>query len=67
MTIGGSILNIDNLSELLQVSLDAGARRVLIPASSSSKLSTVPSDLLSKFQLSFYADPMDAVHKALYF
>jgi ATP-dependent Lon protease len=67
MTIGGSILNIDNLSELLQVSLDAGAKRVLIPASSTSKLGTVPSDLLSKFQLSFYADPMDAVHKALYF
>lgn len=67
MTIGGSILNIENLSELLQVSLDAGAKRVLIPASSTSKLGTVPSDLLSKFQLSFYADPMDAVHKALYF
>ncbi|WP_135605601.1 protease Lon-related BREX system protein BrxL [Methanococcoides sp. NM1] len=67
MTIGGSILNIDNLSELLQVSLDAGAKKVLIPASATSKLGTVPADLLSKFQLAFYADPIDAVHKALFF
>jgi len=67
MTIGGSILSIDNLSELLQVSLDAGAKKVLIPASATSKLSTVPADLLSKFQLAFYADPIDAVHKALFF
>ncbi|MBN1134189.1 MAG: protease Lon-related BREX system protein BrxL [Methanosarcinaceae archaeon] len=67
MTIGGSILNIDNLSDLLQVSLDAGAKKVLIPASATSKLGTVPSDLLSKFQLTFYADPIDAVHKALFF
>jgi ATP-dependent Lon protease len=67
MTIGGSILNIENLSDLLQVSLDAGAKKVLIPASATSKLGTVPPDLLSKFQLAFYADPIDAVHKALFF
>jgi ATP-dependent Lon protease len=67
MTIGGSILNIENLSDLLQVALDAGAKKALIPASATSKLGSVPSDLLSKFQLSFYADPIDAVHKALFF
>ncbi len=67
MTIGGSILNIDNLADLLQVSLDAGAKKVLIPASATSKLGTVPPDLLSKFQLAFYDDPIDAVHKALFF
>ncbi|MBN2489160.1 MAG: protease Lon-related BREX system protein BrxL [Methanosarcinaceae archaeon] len=67
MTIGGSISKIEDLSELLQVCMDAGAKKVLIPASSTSKLSTVPPDLLSKFQLSFYDDPIDAVHKALYF
>lgn len=67
MTIGGSILNIDNLSDHLQVSLDAGAKKVLIPASATSKLGNVPPDLLSKFQLAFYADPVDAVHKALFF
>ncbi len=67
MTIGGSIQNVDNLADMLQVSLDAGAKKVLIPAAATARLGTVPPDLLSKFQLSFYGDPIDAVNKALYF
>jgi ATP-dependent Lon protease len=66
MTIGGSINVVDNLADLLQVCLDAGAKKVLIPAASTSKLGTVPPELLSKFQLSFYDDPIDAVQKALF-
>ena len=65
ITIGGSISSIDNLSDLLQVCLDAGARKVLIPISVASKMSTVPPDLFSKFQISFYEDPIDAVYKSL--
>lgn len=65
ITIGGSISNIDNLSDLLQVCLDAGAKKVLIPISAASKMSTVPPDLFSKFQISFYEDPIDAVYKSL--
>ncbi len=65
ITIGGSVSSIDNLSDLLQVCLDAGAKKVLIPISSASKISTVPPDLFSKFQISFYEDPIDAVYKSL--
>ena len=65
ITIGGSVSGIDNLSDILQVCLDAGAKRVLIPISSASKISTVPPDLFSKFQISFYEDPIDAVYKSL--
>lgn len=64
-TIGGSISVIDNLSDLLQVCLDAGAKKVLIPIPSAGKISTVPPDLFSKFQISFYEDPVDAVYKSL--
>ena len=64
-TIGGSISVIDNLSVLLQVCLDAGAKKVLIPISSAGKISTVPPDLFSKFQISFYEDPVDAVYNSL--
>jgi len=64
-TIGGSVSSIDNLSDLLQVCLDAGAKKVLIPISSAGKISTVPPDLFSKFQISFYEDPVDAVYKSL--
>ena len=64
-TIGGSVSSIDNLSDLLQVCQDAGAKKVLIPISSAGKISTVPPDLFSKFQISFYEDPIDAVYKSL--
>ncbi len=67
MTIGGSISIMENLSDLLQVCLDAGAKRILIPMSSAAKIQTVPPELFSKFQISFYEDPIDAVHKALGF
>jgi ATP-dependent Lon protease len=49
----------------LQVCVDAGAKKVLIPASSVMDLQTVPPDLLVKVQPVFYADPIDAVFKAL--
>jgi ATP-dependent Lon protease len=64
-TIGGSINNIDNLSDLLQVCSDVGAKKVLIPISVAGKIPTVPPDLFSKFQISFYTDPIDAVYKSL--
>ena len=64
-TIGGSVSDIDSLSDLLQICLDAGAKKILIPISSAGKISTVPPDLFSKFQISFYEDPTDAVYKSL--
>ncbi len=65
MTIGGSVIIIEELSDLLQVCLDAGAKRVLIPIASAGKIATVPPDLFSKFQISFYEDPIDAVYKSM--
>lgn len=66
-TIGGSVSTIDNLSDLLQVCLDAGAKKILLPISSAGKIPSVPPDLFSKFQISFYDDPVDAVYKSLVF
>lgn len=65
MTIGGSVGVLENLAGLLQVCLDAGAKRVLIPIASAGKIATVPPDLFSKFQISFYEDPIDAVYKSM--
>ena len=42
-----------------------GAKRVLLPMASASDIPTVPAEIFSKFQISFYADPVDAVYKAL--
>ncbi|WP_407941617.1 protease Lon-related BREX system protein BrxL [Metabacillus schmidteae] len=65
MTVGGTIEKVEELANVLQVCVDAGAKKVLIPASSVVDFQTVPSDLLIKVQPIFYADPIDAVFKAL--
>jgi ATP-dependent Lon protease len=65
MTVGGTIAKVEEFANVLQVSVDAGAKRVLIPAASVMDLQTVPPDLLVKVQPVFYSDPIDAVFKAL--
>ncbi|WP_423245936.1 protease Lon-related BREX system protein BrxL [Priestia megaterium] len=65
MTVGGTISKIEEFANVLQVCVDAGAKKVLIPASSVVDFQTVPSDLLIKVQPVFYSDPIDAVFKAL--
>jgi ATP-dependent Lon protease len=65
MSLGGSIVPVESLSETLQVAFDAGAKRVLLPMSSVGDIPTVPGELFAKFQISFYSDPVDAVFKAL--
>ncbi len=65
MSIGGTISKVDELANTLQVCFDSGAKKILLPMSSASDISTVPSDLFSKFNISFYNSPEDAVFKAL--
>ena len=65
MTVGGTISKVENLANVLQVCVDSGAKRVLVPASSVADLQAVPSDLLIKVTPMFYSDPIDAVFKAL--
>ena len=65
MSIGGAIIGSDNLGEYLQVSADSGAKKVLIPAVDMAQLGKIPADLISKFSLVVYADPVDAAFKAM--
>ena len=59
------ILKVEELASVLQVCLDAGAKKVLIPMTSAAELGTVPSDLIGAFSLIFYATPQEAIFKAL--
>lgn len=65
MSIGGTITKVSELADTLQVCFDAGAKKILLPMSSAGDIQTVPSELFSKFQISFYESPEDAVFKAL--
>lgn len=63
-SLGGTIDKIQNLADTLQVCLDNGAKKLLIPMSSYVDIGLVPSDLLVKFTLIPYNTPEEAVMKA---
>ena len=65
MSLGGTIVQVRNLAESMQVAFDAGAKRILLPMSSVTDIPSVPGELFAKFQTSFYSDPVDAAFKAL--
>ncbi len=65
ISISGTMIKVENLADTLQVCLDSGAKRVLLPQISAVDLGTVPPDLMSSFNLIFYQSAEDAVFKAL--
>ena len=65
ISIAGSILKVDELANVLQVCLDSGAKKVLLPITSAADLGLVPADLIGCFNLIFYQSAADAVYKAL--
>jgi len=65
MTLGGVINPVQDLASSMQVALEAGATKILIPMSSATDIPTVPAETFTKFQVSFYSEPVDAVYKAL--
>ena len=65
ISISGTIIKVDELANALQVCLDSGAKKVLVPITSAADLSTVPADLIGRFNLVFYSNAEDAVFKAL--
>ena len=65
MSIGGAIIGTQNLADSLQLASESGAKKILIPAVDMAQVGSVPADLLSRFQLVIYADPIDAVFKGM--
>ncbi len=65
ITISGTMMKVDELANTLQVCLDSGAKKVLIPSISFADIATVPPELMSAFQLIPYQSAEDAVFKAL--
>ena len=65
LSVGGTIIKVSELANILQVCLDSGAKKILLPITSASDLASVPSDLIGAFNLIFYSTAEDAVFKAL--
>lgn len=65
ITISGAIIKPEELASILQVALDSGAKKVLIPITSAADFSSVPSELMGSFDIVFYQTAENAVFKAL--
>ena len=65
ISISGTLIKVDELANALQVCLDSGAKKVLLPMTSAAELGTVPADLIGSFNLIFYSSAEDAIFKAL--
>ena len=65
ISIAGTMQKVNNLADTLQVCLDSGAKKVLLPLTSAADLGTVPAELIGAFSLIFYNSAVDAVFKAL--
>lgn len=65
ISIAGSLIKVDELANALQVCLDSGAKKILLPITSAVDIGTVPPELMGSFQIIFYNSAEDAVFKAL--
>ena len=65
MSIHGSLLKVPALAERLQLAMDNGAKRVLIPSENKRDFADIPSDVLDKLQIIFFSDPVNAAFRAM--
>ena len=65
ITISGAIIKPEELASILQVALDSGAKKVLMPITSAADFPSVPSELMGSFDIVFYQTAENAVFKAL--
>lgn len=63
--LSGSMMTINNLEDIIRVSINAGAKNILLPLGSMSDLTKVSGELLEKINPIFYQNAVDAARKAL--
>jgi ATP-dependent Lon protease len=65
MSIQGNLKPVRGLSEPLQIAMENGAKRALIPIENKRHFLEVPSDIVERVDPIFFADPLTAAAKAL--
>ena len=65
MSVGGILMRVSYLVERMQLALDSGAKRILLPSENKRDLPDVPDSLLNKIQPIFYTDPANAAIRAM--
>src|SRR6266700_120407 len=65
LSIQGNIKSVRSLAESLQVAMDKGARRALVPVENKRNFLEVSVDIVERVDPIFFSDPMTAAMKAL--
>jgi ATP-dependent Lon protease len=65
MSLRGGLLKVGSLTERLQLAMDNGAKRVLLPPENKRDFADIPTEVLDKLQIIFYSDPINAAFRAL--
>jgi ATP-dependent Lon protease len=65
LTIQGNIKGLSSILEPLQVAVDNGATRALVPIANKTQFSVLPEDVVENLELVFYSDPDRALRRAL--
>jgi ATP-dependent Lon protease len=65
VSVQGNIKQLPSINESLQIALDNGALRVLVPIANKSQFSGLPEEIVEKLDIVFYGDVDRAVLKAV--
>ena len=65
LNLGGSTEPVHNAVNIVEVAVEKGGAHILMPVSSRRQLNDLPDDLATKITIFYYADPQDALMKAL--
>ena len=65
LTVQGNIKPLNSITEVLQVALENGALRVLLPTGNKAQFSSLSEDVVEKVDIVFYSDVDRAVAKVV--
>jgi predicted ATP-dependent Lon-type protease len=65
LTIQGNIKALPSITEILQMALENGALRVLLPTGNKVQFSSLPEEVVEKMDIIFYSDVDRAITKAV--
>jgi ATP-dependent Lon protease len=65
LTVQGNIKGINSAMEPLQVAMENGAQRALLPIANKNQVAGLPEEIVERLDIVFYGDPDRAVSKVL--
>ena len=65
MSVQGLLLKVSSLPERMQLAVEAGAKRILIPSENKRDISEIPDAILTAIQWQFYDSPTKAAMMSL--